>query len=72
MGHGVSKSTVTRITKSLEERSKTLRSEPISQEMPYLWENEGAMAQEDGLWQGDGERARVQPYECGPFKGIDG
>lgn len=37
MGQGVSRSTVSRITKSLEERIEALRSEPISQEMPYLF-----------------------------------
>jgi transposase-like protein len=37
MGESVSKSTVSRITKSLEERIESLRREPIGQEMPYLF-----------------------------------
>lgn len=37
MGKSVSKSTVSRITKSLEERIDSLRREPIGQEMPYLF-----------------------------------
>lgn len=37
MGESVSRSTVSRITKSLEERIDSLRREPIGQEMPYLF-----------------------------------
>jgi transposase-like protein len=37
MGESVSKSTVSRITKSLEERIDGLRREPIRQEIPYLF-----------------------------------
>lgn len=37
MGESVSKSTVSRITQSLEQRIDSLRREPIRQEMPYLF-----------------------------------
>lgn len=37
MGESVSRSTVSRITKSLEERIDSLRLEPVGQEMPYLF-----------------------------------
>jgi len=37
MGESVSRSTVSRITKSLEERIEGLRREPIGQEIPYLF-----------------------------------
>jgi putative transposase len=37
MGEGVSRSTVSRVTKSLEERVEALRRQPLTQRFPYLY-----------------------------------